>query len=148
MAGCAQRCCHRMPFMPDVTCRAHRVAVRACVIWEFEMIDVKMIDVTYVLNDGQARTLSGEEGLSVMELAVRHGLPSLDGDCGGCMSCGTCHAYVDPAFQAQLEAPSEGEQAMLEHVANPRPESRLTCQIRLTAGLQGLRVTVPEPQAF
>lgn len=102
-----------------------------------------MIEVTFVLDDGQERVVAGEAGHSVMELAVKHAVPGLDGDCGGCMSCGTCHAYVDAASLGVLPPPDEGEQAMLEHVSNPQPDSRLTCQLRLTPALQRLRVTVP-----
>lgn len=102
-----------------------------------------MVEVTFELSDGSEMTVAGEEGLSVMELAVQNGVPGLDGDCGGCMSCGTCHAYVAPDFLPKLEVPAEGEAAMLEHVNNPRPESRLTCQLRLGPVLQGLRLTVP-----
>lgn len=107
-----------------------------------------MVEVTFELRDGSKLTVAGEEGISVMELAVQNGVPGLDGDCGGCMSCGTCHAYVAPEFLAGLEDPAEGEAAMLEHVTNPRPESRLTCQLRLSQTLQGLRVTVPSHELF
>lgn len=107
-----------------------------------------MIEVTFVLTDGGEKTVQGAEGLSVMELAVQNNVSGLDGDCGGSMSCGTCHAYVAPAFLDRLAPPDEGEQAMLEHVSNPRPESRLTCQLRLTPALQGLRLTVPSHDVF
>lgn len=108
-----------------------------------------MIEMTFVLIDGRHIDVSGEEGLSVMELAVQHNVPGLDGDCGGCMSCGTCHTHVDAEWLPRLEAASETEQAVLEHVvANARPESRLACQIRLSAPLRGLRVTVPTPESY
>lgn len=108
-----------------------------------------MVDMTFVLTDGRRIEVAGEDGLSVMELAVRHNVPGLDGDCGGSMCCGTCHTHVDERWLERLDAVCETEQAILEHVvADARPESRLACQIRLAAHLDGLLVAVPQPPSY
>jgi 2Fe-2S ferredoxin len=60
--------------------------------------------------------------------------------------CATCHVYVDPKWLARLEPREEMEEGMLETAWEPRANSRLSCQIQITADLDGLQVTVPQRQ--
>ena len=81
-----------------------------------------------------------------MEIAVNEGIENVIGECGGTMSCGTCHCYVNEEWQDKLDPPGDLEQAILEGVVEPKANSRLTCQIRFEESLDGLSVTVPESQ--
>ena len=105
-----------------------------------------MVKVTFVEPDGSERTLDGDQGFSVMELAVRNGVAGIAADCGGACACATCHVYVDPAWLDAVGAPGDMEKDMLEFASVPRENSRLSCQIRLTAALDGLKVTVSDSQ--
>lgn len=105
-----------------------------------------MAHITYLEYDGNARTVEVKEGLSVMEGAVRNGIPGIDAECGGACACATCHVYVDVAWQGKLEPQAEMEKNMLEFANNVKPSSRLSCQIRVTKELDGLVVQTPESQ--
>lgn len=91
---------------------------------------------------GGEQVLRGAEGDSVMQLARAAGLPVL-GECNGSLACATCHVVVDPAWAGLLAAPSEDEEAMLDTVFDLRPTSRLSCQIRLSGALDGIRLSLP-----
>jgi 2Fe-2S ferredoxin len=83
-----------------------------------------------------------------MRGAIDNGLRGIDAECGGCLSCATCHVYVDERFLGLLEPARADEQEMLEFTAaERRPESRLSCQIPVTATLEGLTVRMPERQS-
>ena len=105
-----------------------------------------MAKITFVDFKGERRTVDVAEGLSVMEGAQRYSIPGIDGDCGGACACATCHVHVDPAWVSRLPPASELETAMLT-LANGADEcSRLACQIKVTAALDGLVVSTPESQ--
>ncbi|MGY3591821.1 2Fe-2S ferredoxin [Bradyrhizobium sp. USDA 4341] len=80
--------------------------------------------------------------------AIRDAGLDLTGLCGGCMSCGTCHVYVDSAWQSKVEPASDAEDAMLDVVEDRRENSRLSCQIKLTSDLDGLVVALAHNSAF
>lgn len=106
-----------------------------------------MPKITYVEADGRSKTVDLTEGWSLLQGAVTNGVDGILGECGGSCTCGTCHCYVDEARLAELPAPSENELGMLEFVAaERRPNSRLACQIKATAALDGLVVHLPEMQ--
>jgi 2Fe-2S ferredoxin len=105
-----------------------------------------MVKVTFIQLDGNAATVDAELGQSVMEIAVEEGIENIIGECGGTMSCGTCHCYVDNNWLDKLESPSELELAILEGSVEPNKNSRLSCQIRLSGALNGLIVSVPRAQ--
>jgi 2Fe-2S ferredoxin len=106
-----------------------------------------MPDITFVHPDGEAQGLEAPEGVSVMQAATGAGVRGIVAECGGSAMCATCHVYVDPAWVERLPAPLANELEMLECTADERrPESRLSCQIKLTADLQGLVVRLPERQ--
>lgn len=97
-----------------------------------------------VVEDAQGRTLDvdADDGLSVME-ALRPLDVGITGECEGSVACATCHVWVDPAWADRLESPSDDEADMLDCAFHVRPTSRLCCQIRVTPGLDGLKVAVP-----
>lgn len=106
-----------------------------------------MPDITFIHPDGEAQGLEAPEGVSVMQAATGAGVRGIVAECGGSAMCATCHVYVDPAWVERLPAPLANELEMLECTADERrPESRLSCQIKLTADLQGLVVRLPERQ--
>ena len=99
----------------------------------------KLIVVT---REGEESTVNGEAGLSVMEVIRDNGIDELLALCGGCCSCATCHVHVDPAFADRLPAMSEDENDLLDSSDHRNETSRLSCQIQLTAELDGLKVTI------
>jgi 2Fe-2S ferredoxin len=106
-----------------------------------------MPKITYVEHNGKAHTVDAPMGGSVMEGAVKNNVPGIDADCGGACACATCHVYVDPNWTAALGEASETEAAMLEFAAEPvETNSRLSCQMRVTADLDGLIVRLPRRQ--
>lgn len=107
-----------------------------------------MPTIHYILKDGSIRSVDARIGASVMETAVHHNVRGIDAECGGSCSCATCHVYVDTAFTDRLAPPDDMESELLEGVAAQRlPGSRLSCQIAVTAALDGLTVRVPSTQA-
>ena len=107
-----------------------------------------MPSIHYILKDGSTRSVEAKLGDSVMETAIHHNVRGIDAECGGCCSCATCHVYVDDAFVDKLAPPDETESELLDGVAaERRPGSRLSCQLVVTAALDGLRVHMPETQA-
>lgn len=106
-----------------------------------------MPKITFIDHNGTARAVEGEIGATVMETAIRHGVPGIDAECGGACACATCHVYVDDAWREAAGAPSGMEEDMLDFAFDVRPNSRLSCQIRVKAELDGLVVTTPERQA-
>ena len=106
-----------------------------------------MPDITFILPDGSEQGLEAPEGVSVMQAAGGAGIRGIVAECGGSAMCATCHVYVDPAWADKLPAPLANELEMLECTAAERgPTSRLSCQLKLTAALQGLVVRIPERQ--
>lgn len=97
--------------------------------------------------DGRAQRLAVKPGTSLMRAAVDAGVDAIAADCGGLLSCATCHVIVDDAWSARLPPPSPDERSMLELTAAPRePTSRLACQIIVVDELDGLAVRLPERQ--
>jgi len=96
---------------------------------------------------GERITLSAASGQSLMRAATDAGVAGIAADCGGTLTCATCHVYVAESWSGRLPAPGPDELAMLEMTAAPRrPHSRLSCQIELTDALDGLQVELPEAQ--
>src|ERR1700688_4075385 len=101
-----------------------------------------MPTITYIDPNGRVLTVPVENDRSVMEGALSNAVPGIDAICGGACACATCHVYVDENWLAKLPAPSETETAMLECACDVRPNSRLSCQIRVGENIDGLTVTV------
>lgn len=106
-----------------------------------------MPDIVFLHPDGRTEGFEAPEGVSLMQAATGFGIDGIVAECGGSLACATCHVWVDPAWAARLPPPAPDELAMLEcTAAERRPTSRLSCQIRLGAALQGLTVEVPDRQ--
>ena len=91
---------------------------------------------------GAESVVEAEPGRSVMELLRDQGFDEILALCGGCCSCATCHVYVDTALALHLPAPSDDEDALLDTSSHREPGSRLACQIRFQAELDGLRLRI------
>src|SRR3954451_13368966 len=103
-----------------------------------------MPKITYIEHSGTAHTVDVPIGNSVMQGAVDNNIPGIDADCGGECACATCHVYVDEAWLAKCGTPGEQEASMLSFAATAQPNSRLSCQIEMSAELDGLVVRLPE----
>jgi 2Fe-2S ferredoxin len=105
-----------------------------------------MPKITFIEPGGRRREIDVALGITLMEAARQHGVQGVVAQCGGACACATCHVYVDPAWLARLEPREEMEEGMLETAWEPRANSRLSCQVHITADLDGLQVTVPQRQ--
>lgn len=101
-----------------------------------------MTKITVVNREGEARTVEAEEGLSVMEVIRDNGFDELLALCGGCCSCATCHVMVEDSFLAATGTVGEDEDDLLDSSEHRQPNSRLSCQIPVTAALDGMTVTI------
>ncbi|MEO9326712.1 MULTISPECIES: 2Fe-2S iron-sulfur cluster-binding protein [Gordonia] len=105
-----------------------------------------MPKVFYTQPDGVEKIIDGAVGDSVMATAVRNGVTGIVGQCGGSLSCATCHVYLDPAEMGNFPEPVEDEEDMLECTASDRePNSRLSCQLILAEGVD-VHVVIPDEQ--
>src|SRR5687767_15946568 len=105
-----------------------------------------MAKITYVEHNGAEHVIDVKNGLSVMEGAVKNRVPGIDADCGGACACATCHVYVDPEWQPKLPPRQDMEEQMLDFAIDLKPNSRLSCQIKVTPALDGLVVRTPKSQ--
>ena len=105
-----------------------------------------MIKITYQDQDGSSREVEAEEGSTVMETAIRADVPGIVAECGGACACATCHVYVDEEWKDVVGPPSPMEEDMLDFGYDVRPNSRLSCQIRVSDAINGMVVKVPERQ--
>ena len=106
-----------------------------------------MPKLTVVAFDGTRFEIDAENGSTVMENAVKNGVPGIEAECGGACACATCHVYVDEAWTEKVGKPEVMEEDMLDFAFEPKPVSRLSCQIKMTDEFDGLVVHVPEQQA-
>lgn len=99
------------------------------------------------MHDGTQRTVEEPDGVSVMQAAQNAGLTGIVAECGGSMMCATCHVYVREPWLGRLQQMTATESEMLTMtVAERKPSSRLSCQIVLSAALDGITVEVPDRQ--
>ena len=111
-----------------------------------------MTKINFVDHTGETRTVDVENGSTVMETAIRNAVPGIEAECGGACACATCHVYVDEAWREKVGEPSPMEEDMLDFAFDVRPNSRLSCQIKVTrrtrragrhdAGAAGLRPSI------
>ncbi len=106
-----------------------------------------MVKINFRSHKGNVQTVEAELGSTVMENAVREAVPGILAECGGACACATCHVYVDEDWKDRAGEPSPMEEDMLDFAFDVRPNSRLSCQIKVVEELDGLTVTVPERQA-
>ena len=106
-----------------------------------------MAKIRYITSDGSEFDIEASIGSTVMQSAVNNSVPGIEAECGGACACATCHVYVDSVWREKVGGPSSMEEDMLDFAYDVRPESRLSCQIEVTAELDGLVVRIPERQA-
>ena len=105
-----------------------------------------MPKITYIAFDGTETVVDAKGGMSVMQTAVNNGVDGIVAECGGACSCATCHVHVEEEWFDKLPEAQNMEKEMLDFVMSPQPTSRLSCQIKVTAELDGLVVHTPESQ--
>jgi 2Fe-2S ferredoxin len=116
------------------------------------LADVKnlqtMTRIVFIQPDGRQQAVEAKPGQSVMQAAVAAMVPGIVADCGGACTCATCHGYVDEAWVERVPAPSSDEAEMIDAgCLDVQPNSRLTCQIKMTPDLEGLVIRLPPAQA-
>ena len=105
-----------------------------------------MAKIKYIEHNEKEHMVEVQNGLTVMEGAVQNDIPGIDADCGGGMSCATCHVYVKEDWYDKLPKKEMGEDDMLDQAYEPKQNSRLSCQIIVSDDLDGLTVHIPEKQ--
>ncbi len=108
--------------------------------------DEDMGKIIFVSHDGVPHETPIVEGQSLMQLATSNGVAGIDGDCGGEGACGTCHVIVDSQSVSLVGEQSDAEEQMLEMTPERQPTSRLSCQIKVSAAMDGMVVHLPEFQ--
>ena len=106
-----------------------------------------MVKITFINSKDTTRTVEGEVGSTVMETAIKNAVPEIEAECGGACACSTCHVYIDEAWREKVGEPSPMEEDMLDFAFEVKPNSRLSCQIKVSEALDGLTVRTPERQA-
>ncbi len=105
-----------------------------------------MAKITFIQTDGKTQVVEAEAGLTVMEVAKKALVPGIEAECGGACACATCHVYVDDGWTEKVGKANDMEADMLDFAFDVRDESRLSCQIKMTADLDGLILRVPAKQ--
>ena len=105
-----------------------------------------MAKITFIQHNGSEITANGVTGMTVMETAVKNQVPGIDAECGGACACATCHVYVDEAWVEKTGSAEAMEEDMLDFAYDVQPNSRLSCQIKVSEALDGLVVRLPEFQ--
>ncbi len=106
-----------------------------------------MVKINFTDHSGTTRTVDVEAGATVMEAAIRNAIPGIEAECGGACACATFHVYVDESWREKGGSPTPMDTDMLDFGYDVRPNSRLSCQIKVTDDLEGLVVSTPERQA-
>ena len=106
-----------------------------------------MAKIIFIDSSGATRAVEAQIGSTVMETAIKNGIPGIEAECGGACACATCHVYVDEAWREATGEPAPMEEDMLDFGFDVRANSRLSCQIKVTEALDGLVVRIPERQA-
>jgi 2Fe-2S ferredoxin len=105
-----------------------------------------MPKIKYIEHNGKEHEVEVPTGWTVMEGAVKNLIPGIDADCGGACACATCHVYVQEPWLGKLEPKSDMEETMLDFAQELEPNSRLSCQIKVTPELDGMIVKTPKSQ--
>ncbi|MFD0850226.1 2Fe-2S iron-sulfur cluster-binding protein [Sphingosinicella xenopeptidilytica] len=105
-----------------------------------------MVRIIYVEHGGAEHEVNAEPGVSLMEAAVKNGVAAIEGECGGACACATCHVFIPAEWQAITGTITDDERDMLEFGVDVDDRSRLGCQIRITAEMDGITVLTPRSQ--
>lgn len=106
-----------------------------------------MPKINFVAHDGTKYEVEAVEGATVMEAAVKNGVPGIEAECGGACACATCHVIVDEEWQGATGDPDAMEEDMLDFAQDVQPTSRLACQVQIKGDMDGLVIRIPEFQA-
>lgn len=102
--------------------------------------------ITFVTADGERTEIDAKPGESIMRIALDAGLDGIVGECGGCLSCATCHCYVLGDWTAKIPPPGDEEQVMVDCAIDVQDNSRLSCQIEFSDELDGIEIGIPASQ--
>jgi 2Fe-2S ferredoxin len=105
-----------------------------------------MAKIIFIDNTGKETSVEAENGMTVMEVAVRNSIPGIDADCGGACACATCHVYVDQAWMEKVGKAQSMEEDMLDFAFDVRENSRLSCQIKVSDVIDGIMIRTPAKQ--
>ena len=105
-----------------------------------------MAKIKYIEFNGEEHEVDVQNGLTVMEGAIKNKIPGIDADCGGACACATCHVYVQKEWLSKLPSKEDTEEDMLDFAFDVIENSRLSCQLTVTDELDGLIVDLPEKQ--
>ena len=105
-----------------------------------------MTKLTFIAFDGKRIDVEAVNGSTVMENAIKNAVPGIEAECGGACACATCHVYVDEAWLDKTGKASAMEEDMLDFAFEVQPNSRLSCQIKISDTLDGLVVKTPGKQ--
>lgn len=106
-----------------------------------------MPKITFISHNGASQDVDAPSGSTIMEIAVKNSILGIEAECGGACACATCHVYVDDAWKEKTGEPQVMEEDMLDFAWEVQPNSRLSCQIKLSDEMDGLIIRVPEKQA-
>ncbi len=107
---------------------------------------MEFVQIRFVTPQGVTTPVDAQVGRTLMQVALEHRIEGIQAECGGQCSCATCHCYVDQAWVDRLAPKSASESDLIDFVWEPKPNSRLACQLQVTPDLQGLTVVVPAQQ--
>ena len=105
-----------------------------------------MPKIIFIDSADVSRTIDADVGSTVMEVAIKNGVPEIEAECGGACACATCHVYVEGEWFEKTGGPSPMEEDMLDFGFDVRANSRLSCQIKVSDAFDGLTVRTPERQ--
>ena len=105
-----------------------------------------MVQINFIEPDGARRIVNADIGQTLMQAAIDNGVRGVIAECGGARVCGTCHCHVDEPWLGVAGEPSEDEKLLIEFSEHHGPNSRLSCQIAISAVLDGIVVRVPPSQ--
>jgi ferredoxin, 2Fe-2S len=126
---------------------SRQMLIKALLRGRLERFGEIMAKITFIEDKGTAREVNAENGSTVMEAAIRNSVPGIEAECGGACACATCHVYVDEAWMDRVGKAAPMEEDMLDFAFDVRPNSRLSCQIKVSDTLDGLVVRTPARQA-
>ena len=106
-----------------------------------------MTKLTFITHGGERYDIDAANGATAMETAIRNSVPGIDAECGGACACATCHVYVDPDWTEAVGEPEAMEEDMLDFAFEMKPNSRLSCQIKIREALDGLILRIPSRQS-
>jgi 2Fe-2S ferredoxin len=102
--------------------------------------------VTFISAGGERIEAEAKAGETIMEVARNAGVEGVAAECGGCLSCATCHVYVEGGWVDKIPGPKAEEQVMVECAIDVRDNSRLSCQVRFSDDLDGIEIGIPASQ--